>query len=135
MVLKMAIPKNRKSTILPGMRGIDAAKEMTLKGNILQVFTIVFSETKSFVNHKSQLDGQNKKCIQMAELAKQDHTYHFSKEELKRYQGQWYLTLNKSGKKRAYATSTRFSSCSLSQKPSSPRVRRTGCRTNFSTTI
>ena len=34
----------------------------------------------------------------MDELAKQDHTYRLSKEEFKRYQGQWYLTLNKSGK-------------------------------------
>ena len=36
--------------------------------------------------------------MEMDELAKQDHTYHLSKEEFKRYQGQWYLTLNKSGK-------------------------------------
>ena len=34
----------------------------------------------------------------MDELAKQDHTYRLSTEEFKRYQGQWYLTLNKSGK-------------------------------------
>ena len=38
------------------------------------------------------------KCIEMDELAKQNHTYHLSTEEFKRYQGQWYLTLNKSGK-------------------------------------
>ena len=55
------------------------------------------------------------KCIEMDELAKQDHTYHLSKEEFKRYQGQWYLTLRQ---ERAYAT-LRFSSYSLSQKPSS----------------
>ena len=34
----------------------------------------------------------------MDELAQQDHTYRLSKEEFKRYQGQGYLTLNKSGK-------------------------------------
>ena len=34
----------------------------------------------------------------MDELAQQDHTYHLSKEEFRRYQGQWYLTVNKSGK-------------------------------------
>ena len=38
------------------------------------------------------------KCIEMDELAKQYHTYHLSTEEFKRDQGQWYLTLNKSGK-------------------------------------
>ena len=32
------------------------------------------------------------------ELTKEDHTYHLSTEEFKRYQGQWDLTLNKSGK-------------------------------------
>ena len=52
------------------------------------------------VYRESQLEiGWTKqKCIEMDELAKQDHTYHLSEEELKRYQGQWYLTLNKSGK-------------------------------------
>ena len=38
------------------------------------------------------------KCIEMDELAKEDHTYHLSPEEFRIYQGQWYLTLNKSGK-------------------------------------
>ena len=42
------------------MRGRDAAKELTPKVNILQVFTIDFSETKSVVNHNSQSDGQDK---------------------------------------------------------------------------
>ena len=34
----------------------------------------------------------------MDELEKEDHTYHLSPEEFTRYQGQWYLTLNKSDK-------------------------------------
>ena len=34
----------------------------------------------------------------MDKLAQEDHTYRLSKEEFGRYQGQWYLTLNKSGK-------------------------------------
>ena len=38
------------------------------------------------------------KCKEMDELAEENHTYHLSTEEIKRYQGQWYLTLNKSGK-------------------------------------
>ena len=37
-------------------------------------------------------------CTEWDELAKEDHTYHLTPEEKKRYQGQWYLTLNKSGK-------------------------------------
>ena len=38
------------------------------------------------------------KCIKMDKLAKENHTYRLSKEEFQRYQGQKYLTLNKSGK-------------------------------------
>ena len=98
MVLDTVKLKNRKSTILPGMRGRDAARKLTLKVNISKVFTIVFSEAKSIVNHKLQVGWTEQKCIEMDELAKQNHTYHLSTEEFKRYQGQWYLTVNKSGK-------------------------------------
>ena len=42
------------------MRGRDAARKLTLKVNILQVFTIDFSEIQFIVNHNSQSDGQNK---------------------------------------------------------------------------
>ena len=48
------------------------------------------------------------KCKEWDELAKEDHTYRLTPEEQRRYQGQWYLTLNKSGKKWAYETSIRF---------------------------
>ena len=34
----------------------------------------------------------------MDEFATENHTYHLSTEEFKRYQGQWSLTLNKAGK-------------------------------------
>ena len=43
-----------------GMRGRDAARKLTLKVNILQVFTIDFSEIEPIVNHNSQSDGQIK---------------------------------------------------------------------------
>ena len=38
------------------------------------------------------------KCIEMDELAQQNRTYRLSTEEFERCQGQWFLTLNKSGK-------------------------------------
>ena len=41
------------------MRGRDAARKLTLKVNILQVFTIDSSEIQFIVNHNSQSDGQN----------------------------------------------------------------------------
>ena len=37
-------------------------------------------------------------CKECDELVKEDHTYRLTPEEKKRYQGQWYLTLNKAGK-------------------------------------
>ena len=60
------------------------------------------------------------KCKEMDEFAKEDHTYHLSTEEFRRYQGHLYLR-----QKWVCVISTRFSSCCLSQKPSPPRVRRT----------
>ena len=52
------------------------------------------------VYHESQLKigWTEQTCTEMDELAQQDHTYRLSKEEFKRYQGQWYLTLKRSGK-------------------------------------
>ena len=80
------------------MRGRDAARKLTLKVNILQVFTIDFSEIQFIVNHNSQSDGQNKSAKSWTNLQKK--TIHIvSPEEKIRYQGQWYPTLNKSGKK------------------------------------
>ena len=79
--------KNRR-TKWPRMRGRDAVRKSTPKVNILQVFTIDFSEIQS--------DGQNKK--EWDELAKEDHTYKLTPEDRRRYKGQWFLTLNKEGK-------------------------------------
>ena len=45
---------------LAWMRGRDAVRKSTLQVNILQVFTIDFSEIQFIVNHNSQSDGQNK---------------------------------------------------------------------------
>ena len=42
------------------MRGRDAAKKLILKVDILQLFTIDFSEIQFIVNHNSQSDGQNR---------------------------------------------------------------------------
>ena len=38
------------------------------------------------------------KCKEWDELAQEEHTYRLTPEEKRRYQGQWYLTLNKAGK-------------------------------------
>ena len=70
MVLDVAKPKNRKSTIQPGLRGRDAARKLTLKVVILQVFTIDSSEIQFIVNHNSQSDGQNRSAKSWTNLQK-----------------------------------------------------------------
>ena len=70
MVLDTANAKNRKSAKKPGMRGRDAARKLTLKVDMLQVFTIDFSEIQFIVNHNSQLDGQNRSAKRWTNLQK-----------------------------------------------------------------
>ena len=60
MVLDTARPRYKDNTTWLGMRGSDAVRKSNLKVNILQVFTIDFSEIHFNVNHNSQSDGQNK---------------------------------------------------------------------------
>ena len=59
MVLGTAKPKNKKSTKKHMMRGRDAVRKLTLKVDILQVFTIESSDIHFIVNHNSQSGGQN----------------------------------------------------------------------------
>ena len=96
--------KNKENTTWLGMRGRDAVRKSPPKVKISQVFTIDFSEIRFIVNHNSQSDGQNKRCKEWDELAKEDHTYKLTPEEKGRYKGQWYLTLN-SRQKWAYEAS------------------------------
>ena len=70
------------------MRERDAAKELTQ----IALGDQVYRESQLLIGLTEQ------KCTLMDELSKQIHTYHLSPEEFKRYQEQWYLTLNKSGK-------------------------------------
>ena len=69
-MLDTAKLKNRKSTKKPGMRGRDAAKELTLKVDISKVFTLAFSEIQFIVNHNSQSDGQDKSSKRWTNMQK-----------------------------------------------------------------
>ena len=97
MVLDTAKPKNRKSTILPGMRGGDAARKLTLKVDISQVFTIDFSEIQFIVNHISQSDGQKKSAKRWTNLQKKSTRITSLQRNFQKYKGPWYVTLYKSG--------------------------------------
>ena len=60
MVLGTVKLKHGNSTISPSTRGRDVAKELTARKNITKEFTIVFFETKFFVNRNSKLDGPSR---------------------------------------------------------------------------
>ena len=91
-VLGTAILRHRKSTMWPTTRGRDVSKR------IMMEFTIVSYEVQFFVIRNPKIGWTEDKCIAMAKLAQEDHSYHLSREEYLRYQKHWYFTLNKSGK-------------------------------------
>ena len=62
--------EQKENTTWLGMRGRDAARKLILKVDILQLFTIGFSEIKFIVNHNSQTDGQNKSAKRWTNLQK-----------------------------------------------------------------
>ena len=132
LVLGMAKPKNKR---VP--KSLECVEEM-LQESWLSRWTF-YRYSRSIPQRSSLLwiaigwTGQQSKWLD--ELAKEDHTYRLTPQEKRRYQGQWYITLNKSGKKWAYEASIRFSSCCLYEKSSTPRVRRTSWRACFSRTI
>ena len=99
MVLDTARPKYKDNTAWLGMRGRDAGRKSTPKVNILQVFTIAFSEIPVYGEAQLAIGWSEQKCKEWDELAaKEDNTDKLTPEERRKYKGQWYLTLNKEGK-------------------------------------
>ena len=105
MVLDTARPRYKENnTTWLGMRGRDAVRKSTPKVDILQVFTIDFSEILLIVNHNSKTDGQNNsgKCG----MNLQEKTIHTNslqrKREITKDNG---ILLRKSRQKWAYEAS------------------------------
>ena len=96
MVLDTAKPKNKSSTIWPGMRGRDAARKLT--GEHLTGIHDRFLRDRVYRESQLAFGWTEQKCKEWDEPAKEDHTYHLTPDEKKRYQGQRYLTLNKAGR-------------------------------------
>ena len=57
-----------------------------------------FLRDQVYRDSQLKIGWTEQKCIEMDKLAQEDHPYRLSRDEFKRYQGQWCLTLNKSGK-------------------------------------
>ena len=124
MVLDMARPKNKESTTRLGMRGRDAVRKLTLKVNILQAFTIDFSEIQFVMNHNSQSDGQNRSA--QSGINFQKKTIHIISLQRKGEDAKdnGFLLWTKQAKM-AHEASIWFSSRCLDEKSSTSRIRRT----------
>ena len=99
-MLDMARPKNKKEFHMSWNAWEEMLQESpTLRVNILQELTTRF--LRDPVYRESQLavrKDRTKSAKEMDELAQEDFSSKLTPEEKKRYHGQWYLTLNKSGK-------------------------------------
>ena len=82
----------------PGMRERDAVRKSTLKVNIFEGIHDRVLRDPVYRESQLAIGWTEQKCKEMDELAKEGHTYLLLTEEFRRYLGQWYLTLNKSGK-------------------------------------
>ena len=77
-----------------------------------------FLKEQVYRHSQLKIGWTEQQCLEMDELAQQDHTHRLTKEEFKRYQGQWYLTLNKSGKNAPMRLRSDFRAAGSLKKPS-----------------
>ena len=104
MVLDTARPRYEENAAWLGMRGRDAVRKSAPKVNILQVFTMDFSEIQFYRESQLAIGWSEQKCKEWDEPAKEDlHTNSLQRKG--EDNGQWYFTLNKAGKKWAYEAS------------------------------
>ena len=92
------------------------ARELTLNVNILQVFTIDFSEIKFIVNRNLKFGWTEQKCQVMDEICKTKPHVPSLCRGIQKIPRTMISHLERVRQKWAYATATRFSSCCLSQK-------------------
>ena len=98
MVLGMAKPKNRKKYHIAWNAWKRCCKKVDSQGGHYKRIRDRFLRDQVYRESQLKIGWTKQKCIEMDELAQQDYTYSLSEEEFKIYQGEWYLTLNKSGK-------------------------------------
>ena len=97
MVLDMAKPKNKEYHMAWNAwkrccKKVDSQGAHFTANHDRFLRYLVYRELQLTIGWTAQ------KCKEMDELAEEDHTYRLTPEEKKRYQGQWYLTLNKAVK-------------------------------------
>ena len=86
MVLGTVILKHRNSTISSSTCGRDVGiHDRFLRDHVYR-------------DSQLKLGWTEEKCIAMDKLAQEDHSYRLSRDEFQRYEKNWYVTFNKSGK-------------------------------------
>ena len=98
MVLDTAKLKNRKEYYIGWNAWKRCCKRVDSQGEPFTGIHDRFLRDQVYRESQLAIGWTEQKCKEMDELARQNHTYHLSPVEFKRYQGQWYLTLDKSGK-------------------------------------
>ena len=96
MVLDTARPKYKENNHMAWNAWKRCCKKVDSQGEHFTGIHDRFHRDPFF--RESQLMDRTKVQKSVDELAQEDHTYHITPEEKKRYQGQSYLTLNKAGK-------------------------------------
>ena len=90
--------EEQKSTSWLGMRGRECCKKVDSQDEHFTGIHDRFLRDPVYRESQLAIGWTEQKCKEWDELAQEDHTYRLTPEEKKRYQGQWYLTLNKAGK-------------------------------------
>ena len=99
MVLGTVNLKHRNSTISPFNSWKRCRKRVDGQEEHYEGIHDRFLRDQVFRESQLKIGWTEHKCIEMDKLEQEDHSYRLSREEFRRYQGQWCLTLNKSGKK------------------------------------
>ena len=94
MVLGTVKLKHKSSTKSRSTRGRDVDGQEERYEGIHDLFV----RDQVYRDSQLKIGWTEQKCIEMDKLAQEDHSYRPSRDEFQRYQKQWYLTLNKSGK-------------------------------------
>ena len=98
------------------MRGRDAARKLTLKGDILEVFTIDFSEIQFYRESQLAIGWTEQKCKEMDRTCKRRSYVPSLYRGIQKIPRTMVSHLEQVRQKWAYETSIRFSTCCLSLK-------------------
>ena len=90
--------EKKQRTVDLGMRGRDDARKVDSQGGNFTGIHDGFPTDPIYRESQLAIGWTEQESKEMDELAKENHTYCLTAEEKRRYQNQWYFTLNKSCK-------------------------------------